>query len=138
LGINSTIKSGLESGAVSSGSVGKRPEDHVLKDALIAYNRQDCEALKIICEFLRKSTVSASVGENIPGGNAEVVSAETLRKVGDGNRPVSKRSEFVCPEFAFATVIEKLGLAACKEYRKADLVRNGNFRASCQVPCLRK
>ena len=96
---NNKVRSGV--GSIVFRERWEETGDHVLKDALIGYNRQDCEALKTICEFVRKSTISASVGENIPGRNVEVVSAETLRKVGDGNRPVFKRSEFVCPEFAF-------------------------------------
>ena len=46
-----------------------------------------------------KSTASASAAENIPGRDAKVVSAESLRKVPEGNRPLFKRAEFLCPEF---------------------------------------
>ena len=95
--------------------------DHVLKDAVIAYNRQDCEALKTICEFVRKSIISVSDGDKICGGNAEVVSAEALRKEREGNRPVFKRSEFVYPEFAL------VNKCAYFDYQR-DLVLRGRGR----------
>jgi predicted RecB family nuclease len=73
--------------------------DHVLKDELIGYNRQDCQALKTVCEFVRKSTTLASARENIPGRDEKVHFAESLRKVGEGNRPIFRKAEFACPEF---------------------------------------
>jgi hypothetical protein len=72
-------------------------KDHFLKDTLTAYNRQDCEALRTICEFVRKIATSTREGISVPG--AEVVNAESLRKVGEGNRPIFRKAEFLCPEF---------------------------------------
>ena len=73
--------------------------DQALKTGLIAYNRQDCEALKTVCEFVRKSDASAVAREHIPGREVEVVSAESLRKVGEGTRPLWRKAEFIHPEF---------------------------------------
>jgi predicted RecB family nuclease len=75
---------------------------HTLKEALITYNRQDCEALKTVCEFVRRSAASAAARENIPGQEAEVVSTESLRKIGEGNRPVFRKAQFLYPEFELA------------------------------------
>src|SRR5215471_14579566 len=58
-----------------------------LKQALIIYNRQDCEALKTVCDFVRGSTALAAARENVPGQEGEVIPTESLRKSGEGNRP---------------------------------------------------
>src|SRR5438874_14324 len=76
---NNDIRSGI--GSIVFRERWEETADDVLKDALIAYNRQDCEALKTICEFVFKSTALASAAENIPGRDTKVVSAESLRKV---------------------------------------------------------
>jgi Transposase IS66 family/RNase_H superfamily len=73
--------------------------DDSLKEALIRYNRQDCEALKTICSFVTRSAALATERNTIPGSNEEVVSTDSLRKVGDGNRPIFRKAEFFCPEF---------------------------------------
>ena len=75
--------------------------DDNLKDELITYNRQDCEALKATCEFVRKSSTLASARGTIPGRDEEVAFADTLRKAEEGNRPIFKKAEFLCPEFEF-------------------------------------
>jgi len=77
----------------------EKTADDALKDALIAYNREDCEALRTICRFISKSTTLASAHENVPGRNVEVIPSEALRRVGEGNRPVFRKAEFACPEF---------------------------------------
>jgi predicted RecB family nuclease len=73
--------------------------DHALKDELIAYNRQDCEALKKVCEFVRTSTALASAREHVSGRDEEVNFAESLRKSGEGNRPIFRKAQFLLPEF---------------------------------------
>jgi len=73
--------------------------DTSLQEALIAYNREDCEALMAICNFIRKSTALALGHEKVPGRNEGMVSTESLRKTGEGNRPVYKKAEFALPEF---------------------------------------
>jgi predicted RecB family nuclease len=40
--------------------------NETLKEALIAYNRQDCEALKTVCKFVRRSAASAGVRGRVP------------------------------------------------------------------------
>lgn len=77
----------------------EKTADNALKDALVAYNREDCEALKTICHFISKSKALASAHENVPGRNEEVTPSEALRRVGEGNRPVFGKAEFACPEF---------------------------------------
>jgi predicted RecB family nuclease len=94
---NSAIRSGV--GSIVFRERWEQTGDCVLKDELIAYNRQDCEALKTVCEFLRKSTALASARESIPGRDEEVHFAESLRRTGEGNRPVFRKAEFLCPEF---------------------------------------
>ena len=79
----------------------EKTADNTLKEALIAYNREDCEALMAICNFIRKSTALALGHEKVPGRNEEMVSTESLRKTGEGNRPVFKKAEFAFPEFDF-------------------------------------
>jgi len=76
--------------------------NQALKAALIAYNKQDCEALKTVCEFVRKSTALAAAREHVAEREAEVVSAESLRKVGEGTRPIYRKAEFIYPEFELA------------------------------------
>jgi len=73
-----------------------------LKQALIIYNRQDCEALKTVCDFVRGSTALAAARENVPGREAEVFPTESVRKSGEGNRPSFKKAEFMYPEFQLA------------------------------------
>ena len=51
----------------------EKTADDALKDALIAYNREDCEALRTICRFIRKSTALASAHEKVPGRNEEMI-----------------------------------------------------------------
>ena len=71
--------------------------DGALKDALIAYNRQDCEALKLICEFVRKNGAPPSGGTS--GREQQVIFADTLRTAGEGKRPTYRKPEFLLPEF---------------------------------------
>jgi predicted RecB family nuclease len=73
--------------------------DGSLKEALIRYNRQDCEALKTICSFVIRSAALSMERGPVPGGTQEVASSDSLRKVGDGNRPIFRNAEFVYPEF---------------------------------------
>jgi predicted RecB family nuclease len=77
----------------------ERTADDELKGALIRYNRQDCEALRTICAFVSKSAVLATERSTFSGNNEEVVSTDSLRKVGEGNRPIFRKAEFSCPEF---------------------------------------
>jgi predicted RecB family nuclease len=76
----------------------ERTGDESLKEALITYNRQDCEALKTITSFVKKSAALMSDGKNLPDSQ-EVISADSLRKVGEGNRPIFGKAVFSCPEF---------------------------------------
>jgi hypothetical protein len=73
--------------------------DDSLNDSLIRYNRQDCEALKTICSFVIRSAALSMERGPVPGGTQEVASSDSLRKVGDGNRPIFRNAEFVYPEF---------------------------------------
>jgi predicted RecB family nuclease len=91
------IKSGLRS--IIFRERWERSADDVLKEALIRYNRQDCEALKTICAFLSKSAALAKERNTIPGRHEEVMSTDALHKVGEGNRPIFRKAEFYCPEF---------------------------------------
>jgi hypothetical protein len=77
----------------------ERTADESLKEALITYNRQDCEALKTICSFVSRSAALMSDRNSVPGSNQEVISTDSLRKVGEGNRPIFRKAEFSCPEF---------------------------------------
>jgi predicted RecB family nuclease len=97
---NNTIHSGVDS--IVFRERWEQAADHALKDALITYNRQDCEALRTICDFVRNSAALASARENTPGRDKEVIFAESLRKIGEGNRPIFKKAEFLCPEFEVA------------------------------------
>jgi predicted RecB family nuclease len=94
---NNSVQSGIRS--IIFRERWEETADHVLKDELISYNKQDCQALKTVYEFVRKSTTLASAGENIPGRDEKVHFAESLRKVGEGNRPIFRKAEFACPEF---------------------------------------
>jgi hypothetical protein len=97
---NNTIHSGVDS--IVFRERWEQAADHALKDALITYNRQDCEALRTICDFVRNSAALASARENTPGRDKEVIFAESLRKIGEGNRPIFKKAKFLCPEFEVA------------------------------------
>jgi Transposase IS66 family/RNase_H superfamily len=77
----------------------ERTTDESLKEALIRYNKQDCEALKTICAFVSRSAALASERNSISANNQEVISTDSLRKVGEGNRPIFRKAEFSCPEF---------------------------------------
>jgi predicted RecB family nuclease len=72
--------------------------DGALKDALIAYNRQDCEALKLISEFVRNNGRPPCNGS--PEQDRHVIFADTLRTAGEGKRPAFRKAEFLLPEFA--------------------------------------
>jgi predicted RecB family nuclease len=93
---NNEVRSGV--GSIVCRERWEETADHGLKEALIKYNRQDCEALKTVCDFVLRSAASTS-GGTIARGNTEVVPAESLRQVGEGNRPVFRKAEFQCPEF---------------------------------------
>ncbi len=79
----------------------EKTADTALRDALIAYNREDCEALRLVCSFMRESVALASGRQKVPGRNEEVAPTESLRRAGEGNRPVFKKPEFAYPEFEF-------------------------------------
>ena len=79
----------------------ERTADESLKEALIKYNRQDCEALKTICSFVSRSAGLTSECSSVPGSNQEVISTDSLRNVGEGNRPIFRKAEFSYPEFEF-------------------------------------
>ena len=51
---------------------------------------------------------------SVPGSKQEVVSTDSLRKVGGGNRPIFGRAEFSCPEF---DVVNK---CASFDYQRLD------------------
>jgi predicted RecB family nuclease len=88
---NNTVQSGL--GSIVFRERWEEGADD-LKDALLTYNRQDCEALRTVCDFVHNSTALASAGRD-----TEVIFAESLRKVGEGNRPIFRKAEFLCREF---------------------------------------
>jgi predicted RecB family nuclease len=73
--------------------------DPALKEALIAYNRQDCEALRTLCAFLRQSVGLAAAHGKVPGREEGIVPTDTLRRPGEGNRPTFRKAEFAYPEF---------------------------------------
>ncbi len=73
--------------------------DSTLKEAVITYNREDCEALRTVCSFIRQSAVLAAAHEKVPGRDEEVLRTDALRRAGEGNRPVFRKAEFACPEF---------------------------------------
>ena len=73
--------------------------DNALKEALISYNRQDCEALRTVCSFMRQGPALAATHEKVPGRDEEVVRTDALRRTGEGNRPVFRKAEFAYPEF---------------------------------------
>jgi predicted RecB family nuclease len=75
----------------------ERTADKSLKEALIKYNRQDCEALKTICSFVSRS--AALMSNSVPGSNQEVISTDSFRRVGEGKRPIFRKAEFSCPDF---------------------------------------
>ena len=73
--------------------------DPALKEALIAYNRQDCEALRTLCAFLRQSVGLAAARGKVPGREEGVIPTDALRRPGEGNRPTFRKAEFAYPEF---------------------------------------
>jgi hypothetical protein len=91
------INSGL--GSVVFRERWERTGDASFKDALIRYNRQDCEALRTICSFVSKSTALATERNTVPGGTEGVMFTDSLRKAGEGNRPIFRKAEFFCPDF---------------------------------------
>src|SRR5262249_34946538 len=88
---NNPIKSGLRS--IIFRERWERTADDALKEALIEYNREDCEALKTICAFLSNSAALATERSTVPGRNEEVMSTDSLRKVGEGSRPIFRKAE---------------------------------------------
>jgi hypothetical protein len=88
--------------------------DH-LKNELIAYNREDCEALRTVCDFIRQSVALAEASSRVPGRQENVVFSERLRRTGEGNRPVFKKAEFVLPEF------EKINRCAYFDYQREKI-----------------
>lgn len=70
-------------------------KDEATKQQLLAYNREDCLALRRVAEFLR-SLGGAQAGRADAGGPA-VASVEELQKAGKYR---SGKTEFFCPELA--------------------------------------
>jgi len=83
-----------------------------LKHALVAYNKEDCEALQTVCDFIRQSVALAEARARVPGRPENVALSECLRRAGEGNRPMFKRAEFVLPEF------EKVNRCAYFDYQR--------------------
>lgn len=106
----SSVNSGLES--IVFREKWRKSGDHNLKSDLIAYNREDCEALRTLCDFIRRSVSLAEKRDRVPGRQENVVLSDCLRKPGEGNRPVFKKAEFVLPEF------EKINLCAYFDYQR--------------------
>jgi predicted RecB family nuclease len=86
--------------------------DQHIKNALIKYNREDCEALRKVCDFLRDVVGLAGAKSRVPGRTENVVLTDQLRKPGEGNRPAFKKAEFVLPEF------EKVNRCAYFDYQR--------------------
>jgi hypothetical protein len=80
----------------------ERTREKCLQDNLIAYNREDCLALKAVCDFIDAVPTLASAGARIPGRPEEIASTDSLRKPGDGKRPRYGKAKFVLPEFDLA------------------------------------
>ena len=98
-----------------------------LRDELIAYNREDCLALKAVCDFIRTGPSMASAGSGIPGGAQAVTSSESLRKPDEGNRPSFRKAEFALPEF------EQANRCAYFDYQRERVrARPGRKRQSSQ------
>src|SRR5262249_41081222 len=106
--------------------------DESLKEALIKYNRQDCEALKTICSFVSRSAALVSGPNGVPGRN-EVISTDSLRSVGEGKRPIFGKAEFSCPEFE---VVNKCAYFDYQRDRVFARTRRAPRRLS--VRCARK
>jgi hypothetical protein len=94
----SGIGSGLESITFREGWLSSGNEE--FKNRLLAYNREDCEALHRLCDFIRHSVVFAETKDTVPGRQEKVALSESLRRTGEGNRPKFKKAEFMLPEFA--------------------------------------
>ncbi len=86
--------------------------DENLKNELIAYNREDCEALRTVCDFIRQSVTLAEARDRVPGRQENIALSDCLRRAGEGNRPVFKKAEFVLPEF------EKANRCAYFDYQR--------------------
>jgi hypothetical protein len=96
-GFDNPINSGLRS--VIFRERWERTADKSLKEALIKYNRQDCEALKTICSFVSRTAALMSEPNGVRGSNQQVISTDSFRSVGEGKRPIFRKPEFSCPEF---------------------------------------
>ena len=110
--------------------------DPALKEALITYNRQDCEALRTLCAFLRQSVGLAAARDRVPGREAEVIPTDALRRPGEGNRPVFQKPEFVYPEF------ELVNKCAYFDYQRDRVFARTGRRphrkvedSVCRIPC---
>src|SRR5262249_49963369 len=68
----------------------EQSQDLALKDALVTYNRQDCEALKLVCEFVRQN--GAPPSNDAREQDRQVIFADTLRPAGDGKRPAYRKA----------------------------------------------
>jgi len=98
--LDSRIHSGAES--IIFREQWEATPDNALRRDLVAYNREDCLALKMVCDFLRTSVGLATKRHKVPGRDEEMALSNTLRRAGEGNRPTFKTAEFALPEFDFA------------------------------------
>jgi len=99
--LGSSLKSGIPSGleSVVFRERWRISGEEELKNELIAYNREDCEAVRAVCNFIRESVALATAKDCVPGRDERIALTDYLRKTGDGNRPVFKKAEFVLPGF---------------------------------------
>ena len=86
--------------------------DDQMKNQLLAYNREDCEALRKVCDFIRQSVALAEARGQVPGRQENVALSASLRRAGEGNRPAFKKAEFVLPEF------DKINRCAYFDYQR--------------------
>jgi DNA-directed RNA polymerase subunit RPC12/RpoP len=94
--------------------------DSGLREALLHYNRDDCIALAVVTSFLRNARTLASRRQPVPGRSEEMATSETLRKLGEGNRPTFKKAEFVLPAFDVANRCSYFDYQHERVYARSD------------------
>ena len=74
----SGIRSGMES--IVFREKWRSSGDENLKNELIAYNREDCEALRTVCDFIRQSVALAEARDRVPGRQENIALSESPTK----------------------------------------------------------
>jgi predicted RecB family nuclease len=95
--------------------------DPLLKEKLIQYNREDCSALKLVCDFVRRATAETRTPESAELGYPEIVNTQDIGKSG------RKWVKFCTPSFVLED-LERASNCAHFDYQRERVFTRADKR----------